>query len=1045
MNNVKIPHRVTGSTRPTSMGMDYLSSAGATPDAFGAGIGRGLQSIAAAVGVLGEREQARNRFSALRELDNFQTQLKVDLTDAKRNADPSGAGYHEQAKALYAQAEERFLQRIPADLRDEFSWRSGQVKQSVLLDAVAFEYEAGDKWFRTEIGDAFNQAKVTVGENSDALEDEIARLRERVYSTDLPEMEKEELLRQQTSALAALAYKQEVLDIERGRYEAAEGGIDLYLDRMFFAESGNKADAKNPNSSAEGYGQFLNRTWIDLIQRYRPDIAATRNEAELLQLRGNRGLAREMGKALAQENATRLSKSGIIPSPSNLYIAHFLGGAGAVTALSAEDSTPVEQVTSAAARSANKEVFAQVKTVGDLKQWALKKMGYTEHPTVEVRQDSSGYWQADGLRYDLGGKIRDLPISREYIERVVPAVKAIDPSLTVVITSGGQAQAGSGGPRTGSTRHDVGHSGESGTADIALERNGKAILPAQDKELYAKVLEELAATGFTGLGHYSWGIHVGGGKKAAWGPDKTGQTLDPVFGRAIQNGWARMAEGGKDAIDTDMRYISVPFEDRVAARTDAERQVAAERTAQIQQDKASNAALLNSLLVGINDGTMGAADIEEARQTWLKDYDDIKKAQDTFKSAQENTLLQARAAQKLSNPYEVWDPTDDKDKKLLNALIKPGLSNIANADQEYFTNAVLPLVNQTNDIPTDLVGTLTGMVRANNATQALFALDALRQLRDVDPRAFNARVSETLAKDVDFYAARRDLYPQEELLRMINGGYTQEERQRRVVLEEEAKSYLAKKEDGIPTLRTLVTDVVGEFGGLISSPALSGIPAFARELDYDYQTAFVDAYVKTGDMDKANELAVQTLRRSWGVTEVGDGKVLMKYPPEAVGYKPLGESYDWINKQVRSELQLKEDDTFELVSDDQTKQEFQQWQLGKGEPPSYMIVVTNAAGEKRLRMTEDGLPERHYFMPTAEDKAAEVDAFRKRDAKREYDDVITQYEGAQLLQLRQGIPIPPELEQRKQALERVLREEQFGPPIPQGVELENAPPIPVMP
>lgn len=71
--------------------------------------------------------------------------------------------------------------------------------------------------------------------------------------------------------------------------------------------------------------------------------------------------------------------------------------------------------------------------------------------------------------------------------------------------------------------------------------------------------------------------------------------------------------------------------------------------------------------------------------------------------------------------------------------------------------------------------------------------------------------------------------------------------------------------------------------------------------------------------------------------------------------------------------------------------------------------------------------------------------FLQRDAQREYDNLLPQWEGARMLEMRQGIPIPPELEKRKLELERVLREEQFGPPIPQGTELEQYPQMPVVP
>jgi len=103
----------------------------------------------------------------------------------------------------------------------------------------------------------------------------------------------------------------------------------------------------------------------------------------------------------------------------------------------------------------------------------------------------------------------------------------------------------------------------------------------------------------------------------------------------------------------------------------------------------------------------------------------------------------------------------------------------------------------------------------------------------------------------------------------------------------------------------------------------------------------------------------------------------------------------------------------------------------------------------------NGDPRRHFFVPTAADRAAEKGIYRmssdatrdflQRDAQREYDNLLPQWEGARMLEMRQGIPIPPELEKRKLELERVLREEQFGPPIPQGTELEQYPQMPVVP
>lgn len=142
-----------------------------------------------------------------------------------------------------------------------------------------------------------------------------------------------------------------------------------------------------------------------------------------------------------------------------------------------------------------------------------------------------------GVNYRLG-PTRQLPLSGEYVTQLMDAVKRTDPSLTIDITSAGQVPKGTPGPRTDSERHDVDHTGHGHTSDLVLVRNGKAIRPGDDQELYARFFQNAAAAGFTGLGHYDWGVHVGGGDKAMWGPTTGGNSINPVFARAIESGWA---------------------------------------------------------------------------------------------------------------------------------------------------------------------------------------------------------------------------------------------------------------------------------------------------------------------------------------------------------------------------------------------------------------------------------------------------------------------------------------------------------------------------
>lgn len=164
---------------------------------------------------------------------------------------------------------------------------------------------------------------------------------------------------------------------------------------------------------------------------------------------------------------------------------------------------------------------------------------------------------------DANGGTRNLPVSQGVRDKLATAVAMVDPNLSIQITSGGQPTVAqsrdmaieqleeAGEPytnadisriasklRTGSTRHD-----EGGAADVVLIRDGVVITPLDDPALYERFLEAAASAGFAGLGHYDWGVHVGGGSVTAWGPSTTGSDLDPAYAAAI-------ARGRESTVDT---------------------------------------------------------------------------------------------------------------------------------------------------------------------------------------------------------------------------------------------------------------------------------------------------------------------------------------------------------------------------------------------------------------------------------------------------------------------------------------------------------------
>ncbi|WP_244434347.1 hypothetical protein [Agrobacterium tumefaciens] len=151
-----------------------------------------------------------------------------------------------------------------------------------------------------------------------------------------------------------------------------KGGGNV-VDRIIGVESGGNASAKNPNSSATGAGQFISSTWMNMMKQYRPDLVAGKSAAEVLAMRNDPQLSREMTGHYASENAQFLKNQGVPVNDGNVYLAHFLGPRGAVQVLKSDPSASVQSVVGEGVVNANG--FLRGKTVADVVQWANAKMG----------------------------------------------------------------------------------------------------------------------------------------------------------------------------------------------------------------------------------------------------------------------------------------------------------------------------------------------------------------------------------------------------------------------------------------------------------------------------------------------------------------------------------------------------------------------------------------------------------------------------------------------------------------------------------------------
>lgn len=159
-----------------------------------------------------------------------------------------------------------------------------------------------------------------------------------------------------------------------GGTQVAGGGsaVEQLVDQIIRVESGGNASAKNPLSTATGLGQFIESTWLRMMQQYRPDLASTMTRDALLALRNDPTISREMVTALAREGEAYLRARGHEISAGRLYLCHFLGAEGANIVLSSDDAALVGDVMGQGVVNANP--FLKGRTVAYVKEWAEIKM-----------------------------------------------------------------------------------------------------------------------------------------------------------------------------------------------------------------------------------------------------------------------------------------------------------------------------------------------------------------------------------------------------------------------------------------------------------------------------------------------------------------------------------------------------------------------------------------------------------------------------------------------------------------------------------------------
>ena len=128
-----------------------------------------------------------------------------------------------------------------------------------------------------------------------------------------------------------------------------------YLSRLMWAESGGDADAKAATSSARGLFQFTDGTWRGMIRQYGREYGLTPDG------RGDPDQQATAAALLARDDRAALTQAlGRAPNDGELYMAHFMGRAGAgrfLTGMQANPDAPAVQYADIPAVKANRAIF----------------------------------------------------------------------------------------------------------------------------------------------------------------------------------------------------------------------------------------------------------------------------------------------------------------------------------------------------------------------------------------------------------------------------------------------------------------------------------------------------------------------------------------------------------------------------------------------------------------------------------------------------------------------------------------------------------------
>ncbi len=180
---------------------------------------------------------------------------------------------------------------------------------------------------------------------------------------------------------------------DRAKAQAAnEMTMGVFLDRLMMSESGGKAFARNPLSTALGPFQFIASTWFMIARKdFTKEIEGMRPD-QILALRTDLALARRAAQIYSEQNAAFLLSQGQKATFPNLRLAFLVGPGAALRVLMAGPDRSASELLGATVIGANP--FMADMTAADLIARAARDIAANPKSIAGVTPDAAAVQSA---------------------------------------------------------------------------------------------------------------------------------------------------------------------------------------------------------------------------------------------------------------------------------------------------------------------------------------------------------------------------------------------------------------------------------------------------------------------------------------------------------------------------------------------------------------------------------------------------------------------------------------------------------------------------